>query len=114
MTVLLHRDLPEAVDYWREAVGMPDLEPAAVDHFDSGQLILDAAAEGLGVAFMLDFHLEGATDPRLAKLFEEEVESDLNYWFVCRRAALSRRAVRLFHDWLIGEEQIEAGRLLAV
>ena len=45
-TVLLHRDLPDAFDYWREAVGLPDLEPAAIDHFDSGQLILDAAAAG--------------------------------------------------------------------
>jgi len=76
--------------------------------------MLASAAEGLGVAFMLDFHLDGAADPRLARLFEdEEVESELNYWFVCRRAALSRRAVRLFHDWLIGDEQIEAGRVLA-
>ena len=28
-TVLLHRDLPDAFDYWREAVGLPGLEPAA-------------------------------------------------------------------------------------
>ena len=102
-TVLLHRDLPDAFEHWREAVGMPDLEPAAVDHFDSGQLILDAAAQGLGVAFMFDMHLEGANDPRLVKLFGVEVESPYAYWFACRRAALGRRPVRIFHDWLIGE-----------
>ena len=102
-TVLLHRDLPDAFDYWREAVGLPDLEPAAIDHFDSGQLILDAAAQGLGVAFMFDMHLEGAHDPRLAKLFGIEVESPYSYFFACRRAALGRRPVRIFHDWLIGE-----------
>ncbi|HYI63285.1 MAG TPA: LysR substrate-binding domain-containing protein [Allosphingosinicella sp.] len=102
-TVLLHRDLPDAFDYWREAVGLPGLEPAAVDHFDSGQLILDAAAQGLGVAFMFDMHLEGAHDPRLAKLFGVEVESPYSYFFACRRAALGRRPVRIFHDWLIGE-----------
>jgi LysR family transcriptional regulator, glycine cleavage system transcriptional activator len=103
-TVLLHRDLPDAFDYWREAVGLPDLEPAAIDHFDSGQLILDAAAQGLGVAFMFDMHLEGAHDPRLVKLFGIEVESPYAYWFACRRAALGRRPVRIFHDWLIGEQ----------
>jgi LysR family glycine cleavage system transcriptional activator len=102
-TVLLHRDLPDAFEHWREAVGMPDLEPAAIDHFDSGQLILDAAAQGLGVAFMFDMHLEGAHDPRLVKLFGIEVESPYAYWFACRRAALGRRPVRIFHDWLIGE-----------
>lgn len=102
-TVLLHRDLPDAFDYWREAIGLPGLEPAAVDHFDSGQLILDAAAQGLGVAFMFEMHLEGAHDPRLHRLFDVAVESPYAYWFACRRAALGRRPVRIFHDWLIGE-----------
>ncbi|MGQ0590155.1 MAG: LysR substrate-binding domain-containing protein [Sphingosinicella sp.] len=102
-TVLIHRDLPDAFAYWREAVGLPDLEPAAIDAFDSGQLILDAAAEGLGVAFMFDMHLEGAHDPRLARLFGIETESPYAYWFVCRKSALERPAVRIFHDWLIGE-----------
>jgi len=102
-TVLLHRDLPDAFDYWREAAGLPGLEPAAIDHFDSGQLILDAAAQGLGVAFMFEMHLEGAHDPRLARLFDVAVESPYSYWFACRRSALSRRPVRIFHDWLVGE-----------
>lgn len=100
MTIFLHRDMPETFAYWRETVGMPDLEPAAVDHFDSGQLMLDAAVLGLGVAFMLEGHLEGAQDPRLTNLFDYEVESPYNYWFACRRSALSNRAVKLFHDWL--------------
>jgi len=102
-TVLLHRDLPDAFDGWREAVGLPDLVPAAIDIFDSGQLILNAAAEGLGIAFMFEMHLEGANDPRLARLFDVAVESPYCYWFACRRSALNRRPVRIFHDWLIGE-----------
>ena len=102
-TVLLHRDLPDAFDGWREAVGLPDLEPAAIDMFDSGQLILNAAAEGLGVAFMFEMHLEGAHDPRLVRLFDVAIESPYHYWFACRRSALNRRPVRIFHDWLIGE-----------
>jgi LysR family transcriptional regulator, glycine cleavage system transcriptional activator len=102
-TVLLHQDLPDAFDHWREAVGLPDLKPAAVDHFDSGQLILNAAAEGLGIAFMFEMHLEGAHDPRLVRLFDVSVESPYAYWFACRRSALTRRPVRIFHDWLIEE-----------
>ncbi|WP_395612383.1 LysR substrate-binding domain-containing protein [Allosphingosinicella sp.] len=102
-TVLLHRDLPEALDFWLEAVGMPGLQPAAVDHFDSGQLILDAAAEGLGVAFMFDAHLEHAHNPRLIRLFDVAAPSPYAYWFACRRAALGRRPLRIFHDWLLNE-----------
>ena len=101
-TVLVHRDLPEAFDEWCEAAGVPGLVPAAIDMFDSGQLILDAAAQGLGVAFMFEMHIDGAHDPRLAPLFGVSAQSVYAYWFACRRSALSRRPVRLFHDWLIG------------
>lgn len=100
MTIFLHRDMPETFSNWRDAIGMPDLEPAAVDHFDSGQLMLDAAAQGLGVAFMLEGHLTDAHDNRLAMLFDYQVESQYSYWFACRRPALSNRAVKIFHDWL--------------
>jgi LysR family glycine cleavage system transcriptional activator len=101
-TILLHRDLPDTFDIWRRAMGLPDLEPAAIDHFDSGQLIIEAAAEGLGIAFMLDMHLADARDARLVQLFES-APSPYSYWFACRRPALGRRPVKLFHDWLVGE-----------
>ncbi|HYI39703.1 MAG TPA: LysR substrate-binding domain-containing protein [Allosphingosinicella sp.] len=99
-TIFLHRDMPESFAFWRDAIGMPDLQPAAIDHFDSGQLILDAAAQGLGVAFMLESHLYGSGDERLVRLFDHKVESPYSYWFACRRSALKRRPVRIFHDWL--------------
>jgi len=100
-TVFLHRDMPESFAYWCDAVGQPNLQPLAIDHFDSGQLILDAAAEGLGVAIMLESHLAGSNDDRLVRLFDEKVESPYSYWFVCRRSALKRRPVKIFHDWMI-------------
>jgi LysR family glycine cleavage system transcriptional activator len=101
-TILIHRDMPDIFDYWRDAVGEPALRPAAIDHFDSGPLMLEAAAEGLGVAFMLERHFEHAHDGRLVPLFEElEIASPYNYWFACRRPAMSRRPVKLFHDWLV-------------
>jgi LysR family transcriptional regulator, glycine cleavage system transcriptional activator len=100
-TVFLHRDMPESFTFWRDSVGLPDLQPAAIDLFDSGQLILDAAAQGLGVCFMLESHLSGSGDERLVQLFEQKVESPYSYWFACRRSALKRRPVRIFHDWLV-------------
>jgi len=69
-TVLIHRDLPDTFNLWKEAAGVPDLEPVAVDHFDSGQLIMEAAAQGLGVAFMFETHLAAARDDRLVQLFD--------------------------------------------
>jgi LysR family glycine cleavage system transcriptional activator len=100
MTIFLHRDMPETFEVWRHRIGRPDLEPATIDHFDSGQLMLEAAAQGLGVAFMLDSHLVDSHDTRLVNLFGADVDSPYSYWFACRRSSLSRRPVRIFHDWL--------------
>jgi LysR family glycine cleavage system transcriptional activator len=101
LDVLIHRDLPDAFDVWRKAAGCPDLKPASIDEYDSGQLILGSAAQGLGVAFMLELHLAGAHDEGLVRLFDIVAESAYSYWFACHRPALERRAVRLFHDWLV-------------
>ena len=101
-TVFLHREMPETFDAFCQALGIEGLEPLAIDHFDSGQLMLDAAAQGLGVAFMLESHLRNAHDERLVRLFDVEVESPYSYWFACRPKALEAKAVRLFHDWLLG------------
>ena len=100
-TFLIHSDLPQSFDAWKTAIGIPDLRPAAIDHYDSGQLILEAAAQGLGIAVMHDDHIKRARDPRLAHLFDIEVRSPYSYWFVCRPIDLENRPVRIFHDWLV-------------
>jgi LysR family glycine cleavage system transcriptional activator len=100
-TVLLHRDMSDNFAAWLHAAGVPEMEPAAIDYFDSGALMLEAAAQGLGVAFMLESHFLDANDPRLVRLFDLEVTSPYSYWFVCRPRALQIRAVRIFRDWLM-------------
>jgi DNA-binding transcriptional LysR family regulator len=100
-TFLIHTDLPESFVAWKKAAGLEDLNPVAIDHFDSGQLILEAAANGLGIAIMHSDHFNRAGDDRLAHLYDFAVESPYSYWFVCRPRALDARPVRLFHDWLV-------------
>ena len=100
-TFLIHDNLPESFDAWKEAIGMEALVPAAIDHYDSGQLILEAAAQGLGVAIMHDDHFVRAHDDRIVQLFDVEVESPYSYWFVCRPRDLNNRPVRVFHAWLL-------------
>ncbi len=101
MTVLVHRDLPDLFDEWAEAVGLKGLEPAAIDHFDSGPLMLEAAAQGLGVAFLHESHLYDSHDDRLVRFFDVDVPSPYCYWFCCRPRAMQLKPVKLFHDWLI-------------
>ena len=98
--VLLHRDMPLAFDAWKKAIGHPDLQPAHINYYDAGQLILDAAGAGLGVAFMLESHLASSHDDRLVRIFEESAQSPYAYWFACPPSALRRPGVRMFHDWL--------------
>lgn len=100
-TFLIHHDLPDSFEAWKTALGLKRLDPAAIDHFDSGQLILEAAAQGLGIAIMHDDHYVRAHDDRLARLFDIEVESPYSYWFVCRPKDLDSRPVKIFHDWLV-------------
>lgn len=100
-TFLIHTDMPLSFDAWKNALGLRNLQPVAIDHYDSGQLILEAAAQGLGIAIMHDDHTARNNDPRIAKLYDAEIESPYSYWFVCRAIDLEMRPVRLFHDWLV-------------
>lgn len=100
-TFLMHHDLPESLEAWKTAMGLNGLQPAAIDHFDSGQLMLEAAAQGLGIAVMHADHFDRANDDRLARLFDTDVESPYSYWFICRPRELENRPVRIFHDWVL-------------
>jgi DNA-binding transcriptional LysR family regulator len=100
-TFLVHNDLPQSFEAWKNAMGLKRLVPAAIDHFDSGQLILEAAAQGLGIAIMHDDHFSRAHDDRLARLYDIDVASPYSYWFVCKPRALETRPVKLFHDWMV-------------
>ncbi len=105
MTVFIHRDMPDLFVDWSQAIGLHGIEPAAIDHFDSGQLMLEAAAQGLGVAFMHESHLRDAHDDRLVRMFDEDVDSPYSYWFVCCPRALQIKPVRLFRDWLVSLDE---------
>jgi len=99
--ILIHTDMTKAFDEWKVAVGLPDLEPAGIDHMNSGPLMLEAAAQGLGVAIMHGGHFSDANDPRLVRLFDHDIDSPYSYWFVCRKRDRKNRAVRIFHDWVV-------------
>lgn len=103
-TVITHTDMPLIFDKWREMMGVPKLKPAVIDSIGSGPLMLEAAANGLGIAIMHGSDLSDAKDPRLTRLFDTEIESPYSYWFVCRPRALKQRAVKIFHDWLLKAE----------
>jgi len=98
---VLHSEMMLSFDAWRKATGLDQRYNPTVDHYDSGPLLLEAAAQGLGIAIMHGDHLARSNDERLATLYDLEVQSPYSYWFVCKPRALESRPVRIFHDWLI-------------
>ncbi len=100
--ILVHTKMERTFDQWIKAFGVPNLKPANIDHIDSGPLMLEAAAQGLGIAIMHGSHYSDAKDPRLTRLFADmDVISPYSYWFVCRKRDMKSRPVRIFHDWLV-------------
>ena len=100
-TLLIHRDMPTIFEDWKRHLGKPDIKPQATDTYDSGPLMLEAAAQGLGVAIMLASHYNHSHDQRLRRVLEGDVDSSYRYFFVCRPRALQNRAVKIFRDWLV-------------
>ena len=99
--LLVHREMPTIFEDWKKGIGCADFSPSAIDTYDSGPLMLEAAAQGLGIAAMLASHFSHSHDPRLVRLFHDKVESPYRYFFVCRPRALQTRPVQIFHDWLV-------------
>ncbi len=100
-TFLIHNDLPDSLDAWKAAIGMSTLQPASIDRLDSGQLVLEAAAQGLGIAIMHGDHFRRSHDDRLTVLYDIDVASPYHYCFICRPKDLESRPVKIFHEWLI-------------
>jgi LysR family transcriptional regulator, glycine cleavage system transcriptional activator len=100
-TFLIHTDMELSFEAWKKALGLQALQPAAVDHYDSGQMILEAAAQGLGIAIMHDDHMIRNADARVIGLFDgEKIASPYSYWFLCKPLDLEARPLRIFHDWI--------------
>ena len=100
-TFLVHTDMMLSYEAWKKALGFSKMIPVALDHYDSGQLILEAAAQGLGIAIMHDDHMVRNKDTRVTSLFDKRIESPYSYWFLCKPVDLEARPVRIFHDWLV-------------
>ncbi len=102
-------------DVWLQAMGLPDLQPAGALHFSHYDQMIQAAANGEGVALgrlpLLSRHIR---DGRLATPFEKArrrgrgTESTRAYFVLATAAALARPEVKDFVQWLLAEARSEA------
>jgi LysR family glycine cleavage system transcriptional activator len=91
---------------WFAAAGVDWPEPVSGPIFGDASLMLDAAANGQGVALarsvLVDHDLALG---RLVRLGEAEVASDRAYFAVCSPAARARPEVGRFLDWLVASSR---------
>ena len=100
---LLHSALPGVLEAWLATHGL-DRQPARIDRFDSGPMLIAAAENGLGIALTLEdmvrFYPGTST---LERPFGEAVATAYSYSFVTRRGGLADPGLRRFRDWLFAQ-----------
>lgn len=89
---------------WLSAAGVTLTTQPRMLSFNSSNLMLQAAIDGLGVALTQGV-LSGddLAAGRLVQPFNIAVTTDSAYFFVCAKGALMRPKVAAFHDWLFAE-----------
>lgn len=106
--LLLH-NIPDMTNTWLERLGYPPTDPVAVSTFNSGPIMVDAAASGMGIGFSFDFLARPyLNDGRLIRVFDLEVESPVIYYFVCQRKRLDDHVMRKLRTWLVNDMPVKA------
>lgn len=100
-------------DVWLQAMGLPDLQPAGGLHFSHYDQLIQAAANGEGVALgRLPLLSKQIRDGRLVMPFEKArgrgTVSTRGYFMLATPAAAGRPEVKHFMDWLLAEARQDA------
>jgi LysR family transcriptional regulator, glycine cleavage system transcriptional activator len=86
---------------WLANVGQNHLRFTAGMRIGSANLVVDAAARGLGVALVrLSLAEDEFANGRLVRAWPQAAATAFSYYFVCRHDALSNVRLRVFHEWL--------------
>jgi DNA-binding transcriptional LysR family regulator len=94
---------------WLEAVGLPNLAPAATLHFSQYDLLVAAAIAGQGVALgRLPLVRDAIRDGRLVAPFRRAAVSPRGYYLAAARRARSDPTAQAFIAWLRDEAAADA------
>lgn len=112
LLVTMEPGVPSAsVDWplWLQAVGLPDLEPAATLHFSQYDMLVGAAIAGQGVALgRMPLLRDAVRDGRLMLPFGRAAASPRAYYLVASRRAEDDPVARAFIAWLRAEAAADA------
>ncbi|MFP2904436.1 transcriptional regulator GcvA [Pyxidicoccus sp. 3LFB2] len=99
---LLHDTPKDGWRRWLEAAGVEGVDAEAGPSFNDAGLVLQAAAQGQGVALgRLTLASAALASGRLVQPFETRLPNDFSYWLVHPRPLAGRRDVVAFKTWLL-------------
>lgn len=111
---LLHDTPKDAWSRWFRHAGQPEAALAAGHAFDDHGHLLQAAAEGQGMALGKLFLAEHALrEGRLVCPVDLILPNDYSYWLVYPRTVAGRPDVGRFRTWLLAEAKATAAALMA-
>jgi LysR family glycine cleavage system transcriptional activator len=97
-------DAPDAVsnwEFWAKEGGITLPRFQRTRSYGQANLVVQAAAQGLGVAMGRSPIVKDAVkDGSLVYPFQQSAKSQFSYWFVCRHEALKSKSVQAFREWL--------------
>jgi LysR family glycine cleavage system transcriptional activator len=106
---LLHEDDTSGWELWLALVGVDGVDPRRGAIFTDAALVVQAAAEGQGVA--LARRRLAAADlaaGHLIQPFEVTIPQDLAYYLVCPEATAQQPRIAAFRGWLLAEAARES------
>lgn len=103
-SVMLLHDEPRAA--WRQwcELAQVSLDLTRGVQFSDAALVLQAAADGAGVALgRLVLAADDLRAGKLVRLFDQVLPNDYSYWLVSSRTAAQRPDAQMFRAWLLEE-----------
>ena len=107
--VLLHDDDHSGWQLWLELAGVEDVDASRGPIFTDSAMVVQAAAEGQGVALARSVLAAGdLAAGRLVQPFAVSLQHDLAYYLVSPEATAEQPRIRAFRAWLLAEAAAQA------
>jgi LysR family glycine cleavage system transcriptional activator len=106
--VLLHDDDHTGWQLWLELAGVEGVDPTRGPIFTDSAMVVQAAAEGQGVALARRVLAAGdLAAGRLVQPFEVSLTHDLAYYLVSPEATAEQPRIKAFRAWLLAEAEAD-------
>ena len=107
--VLLHDEDYAGWELWLRLAGVPGVPARRGPVFTDSGVVVQAAAEGQGVALARRVLAAGdLAAGRLIQPFDVSIPHDLAYYLVCPEATAEQPKIAAFRDWLLAESRAQA------